>query len=114
MDFYAKEDFTRPVFYVENGEIIETTLFDLANDYRDETTTPTGVRPRYFVNGNELHSWVSTGNKASLVHSFDTAEEAEHALLLTFKHDLDSNDNAPFYYSTRADAQEELDAMADD
>ena len=38
----------------ENGEIVETTLYDHVMESVDKTTTPRGVGPRYFIEEVEI------------------------------------------------------------
>lgn len=61
-------------------EIEEKTLENLAEKWRDETTTPKGVDARIYVRGNQVRSWGAGGNYDHLVAEFETEEEAEAEL----------------------------------
>lgn len=98
MDFYQRINFdSRVTTRNHNGEFSTCTLRELCLEHAELTTTPEGVSPRYHVRGTDLWSWGVNGNTLSRVFEFDTVEEAEHALLLCHKTDLDFSDTEYFY-----------------
>lgn len=104
MDYYENVDFDQVVFYVnEDVEVEKTTLRELCQEKAEITTTPKGVLPSFHVRGSELWTWGANGNSPYLIMAFDNEDEAEHALLLSFKHDLDTS--FVDYYESQADAE---------
>ena len=108
INYYEPENFTRTVFTVEYGEVVEHILADLCREYADKTTSPRGVEPCFHVRDSELWAWENGGNHPTLVMEFDNKEEAEHALLLSFRYDLYSGDNNPCVFDTREEAEEKM------
>ena len=90
MDLFEQVDFNAHVL-LEDGEIL--TLRELSIQHADMTTTPRGVQTRMHIrDGRELWTWGPGGNSPSLVCIFDSDQEANHALLLCHKQDLDTSD----------------------
>lgn len=108
IDYFESEDFTRAVFTIEDGEVVEHILSDLCRDYADETTSPRGVEPRFHLRGTELWTRGVGGQNPDLVMACDSEEEAVHALYLSFRYDLISGDNNPIVYNTREEAENDL------
>jgi len=127
IDVYEEIDFEAKVYYVdyEEDEVVEATLAELIGEYADMTTSPCGVEPRLHMRNNgerdhyilsriesdegwEVWTWGHAGNNPEMVREFETKEEAEHALKLFGKYDLDNNCNAPCYYFDKDSADEEL------
>lgn len=49
----AQEARNTKIFVIENGEIVETTLFDHVAESAEETTSPRGVMHKVFVEGSQ-------------------------------------------------------------
>ena len=58
--------------------------------------------------GWEVWTWGHAGNNPRKVESFDTQDEAGHALNMLAKYDLDEGTETPTYYDNKEDAIEEL------
>lgn len=104
MDLFERVDFDQTVLTIDgDGEIVRHTLRELALEHADTTTTPEGVKPRMHIrNATQLWTWGAGGNNPSLVYEFQTAEEAEHGLLLCHRQDLLSlGGDRPTVYSTQ-------------
>ena len=115
VNWYEAEDFDRVVFFVNDDLEIESETFGtLCRKYADETTTPHGVAPRYHTRGKELWSWGAGGNNPYKVEAFDTEEEAEHALMLSFMHDFANANDAPNVFNTREEADQDLEEIVAD
>lgn len=104
-------DFSATVFTVEStgdGFAVRShILTDLCRQHAEETTTPHGIGPKLHVRNTDLWTWGHCGQFPALVESFGTAEDAEHALLLSWLHDLENSPDVAVYY-TRADADSAL------
>lgn len=108
MNFYEECDFERTVWTVGEAGPVPWRLGTLCLDHAEETTAPDGVGPVYHLRGTALMAWNRDGSKR-FVHRFETHAEAEHALLLTFKFDLDSH--GPDYFESEAEAQEQWEEL---
>ena len=113
IDYFKKEDFSRTVYILEEYEkgklcVKPRTLESLCREWAQETTTPAGLAPVFHLRGNELWCWGPMGAARKMVMEFDTKEQAEHALLLSFKYDLDNMDDTTGYYSSKEEAEEYL------
>lgn len=126
VNYYEEMDFEKSVYYVDwnDEEVVETTLGELCTEFVDTTTTPLGVGPRYHArnkgehyheslnwgdeDGWEVWTWGFGGNNPRKIESFDTQDEAVHALDMLAKHDLDNSTETPTYYYDKDDALEEL------
>jgi hypothetical protein len=125
----TQSNYNRPVYVLDGQNIEKMTYADYLREYfADETTSPCGVEPRLFIrehvtdtddddNGDEngfsvvyqLRRW-NPGGSSSLIESYDTEEEAEHARLQMWEaREQESNTNAPVYFYTEEEAQECLD-----
>lgn len=62
----------------------------------------------------ELWVWGHCGQFPRLVTAFNNEEEANHALLLTFRHDLYSRLDTPDVFNTREEAERNLREWQDD
>jgi hypothetical protein len=116
INYYEKIDFSRIVYTLANdlSGIEEHDLESLSREYADETTTPQGVAPRMYVEDNELRTWGCGGNNEALVEQFETSEQAEHALMLSYLYDLEHDVNAPTVFYSRADAEVSLAEILED
>lgn len=109
MNFYEKENFDQAVYIIEDNEIEQITLRELCLEFADETTTPNGINKRFHLReGVELWTWGAGGNNPALVETFDSEEEADHALMLCHRFDLLSGDDSPIVYNTKAEAEEAM------
>lgn len=107
MNFYDDEDFDRVVYTAEANGVVEWTFGELCREYARETETPYGIGPEYFVEGAELCRW-KPENTYVTVKIFDTEEQAEHALYLTFKADMLATNDGTIVHETREAAQAEF------
>lgn len=112
INYFAKEDFTRHVFITEGDLVAERVLLDLCEEYAEQCCSPRGVTARFFTDGKALKRWEPNGSQ-SVVMEFASDAEAEHALRLSWLHDLTSSDNGPVLYNTRGDAMADLIMDAD-
>ena len=108
IDYRAKEDFSRKVYFVQDDQIEAASLADVCKQYADTTTTPAGVATRFHVRGNELWTWGVGGNDPALVERFDTNGEASHSLLLSFLYDLENGSDTPSIHNSLAEAEDFL------
>lgn len=109
MKTMKKPDFNKTVFVIKDGAVKESTLKELCIENADITTTPKGVCPRFHTRGNELWTWGVNGNNPARVETFDTAEEAEEALLETFLIDL--NNSCLDIFDSEAEARAALEEI---
>lgn len=118
INYFEKENFARAVFTIEEGEIIEHTLGELCHEYAEETTSSRGVEPKFHTrisdNRYELWSWGYQGMHPKKIESFDSAKQAEHALLLSFKYDLYNGANNPIIFNTYEEAEKTLNQWLDE
>ncbi|MGO1162312.1 hypothetical protein ACTOV4_10185 [Brucella sp. C7-11G] len=113
MNFYEKEDFDRVVYtidYEKDGyPIIEHRLGDIVREYAEPGS---GGRDAMFVEGVELYSHDAGPCRwRELVWTFDTEDEANHALLLCHRFNMyekmgTSWEHLPEVYDTREAAEE--------
>lgn len=106
------------VFEIIDGKIVEGTLADYMN-LVEQTTTPRGVGPVYFVEETQrriedTNEWESTdvfglfkwsGSSKRLVKRFNIKAEAQAALEDTFVYDIDHNSEFQIYYTREAAEQ---------
>src|ERR1035437_5464752 len=106
------KEFQKNVFAVRNNEVEEMTFGSLVREFADETTSPNGVAPRFFYDGNEeegydAYTWgVGGNNRRDLNIHFTTEEEAEEWLLNTFEHDMENSSENVDYFDTEEEAEE--------
>lgn len=108
LNYFATEDFDRTVYTVTDDREVEShTLGELCRQYADTTTTPEGVGPRAHIrNDTELWAWGTGGQDRKLVYTFQTKEQAEHGLLLSWRWDLtNANADTPPIFDTQAEAE---------
>jgi hypothetical protein len=104
-------EFQKTVFVVRDNEVEEITFGSLVREFADETTSPNGVAPRFFYDGNEeegydANTWgVGGNNRRDLDIHFDTEEEAEEWLLNTFEHDMDNSSESVYFFDTEEEAE---------
>jgi len=110
INYYEKIDFSQTVYTIADdlSGIEEHDLESISREYADVTTTPQGVAPRNYVDGNELRTWGHRGNNEALEFDFETNEQAEHGLLLSHLYDLEHDINAPTVFYARAEAEASL------
>ena len=103
----ANNIMSRPIFWLDGIDIIEGVMSD-RSDLVEETTTPRGVGPVYFIeatdSGYDIYRWYAGGARRTVM-SFDTEEEAQAQLDEWAAHDIMNNANETIYLS-RADAEE--------
>jgi hypothetical protein len=89
-------EFQKKVFVVRDNEVEEITFGSLVREFADETTSPNGVAPRFFYDGNEeegydANTWgVGGNNRRDLDIHFDTEEEAEALIISRNAENLES------------------------
>ena len=111
IDFHEPEDYNRTVFTLVEGKVVGYSLKDLCLHYAETTTSPEGVSTTFHTRGNELWTWGAAGNNPSLFIAFDSEDEAEHALLLSFRFDLQNGVDNPVLYDTWEEARQALDEL---
>jgi hypothetical protein len=115
------------IFVIENGKVVETTLYDHVTASAEKTTSPRGVMTKLFFeegvtcNYNEeterdeeiatwsLMIWQANG-RAKTLNIFVTKEEAEDEWFTrTYNHDfLPDDQRDTSYYSTAEEAEAAL------
>lgn len=100
-DFDKKVDFEKIVYTYDfdNQEIVNHVLGDLCRNCAEITTAPDGVGPKFHLRGNELWTWGHQGQFPRCFETYDTKEEAEYELMLTFKYDLDHQEEFCYFDS---------------
>ena len=104
------------VYWLNFDDEIEAISYgDLVRQYADETTSPRGVEPRYFVEYNpnpepeegswELWTWGVGGNHPRLINSYTSEEEANLELLEMFENHMHEQDQLVVWF---AEAREQL------
>jgi hypothetical protein len=87
---------TRVVYFIDqDGEISSSPRNELIRRYAEETTTPLGVDTKYHLRENELWSWGVQGNFPKMVAIYESKDQAEEALWVTFEHDFFDSSEAP-------------------
>ena len=112
INYYEQVDFTQTIFFitgdwVDGFEIEQATLAEFCEEHAEETTTPMGVGSLMHVRDNELRQWSISGD-SSIVETFETNEQAIHALYISFLYDATHDDSAPSIYYSENEAQEAL------
>lgn len=107
MNYFEQIDFDQTVYTVgEDTKISSHTLRDLCEEKAETTTTPEGVGPKMHIrNDTELWTWGTGGNDRHLLYRFQTAKEAEHALLLAHRWDLLNGQDMPTVFFSEAEAE---------
>lgn len=109
LNYYEPVDFDSTVYTVTpDGEIDSHLLGELVERYAQTTTTSEGVVPRAHIrNVTELWTWDASGKERKLLHRFSINEEAEHALLLTWRWDMFfAATMPPIVFDTEAEAND--------
>lgn len=120
------------IFIIEDGEVVETNLYDHVMGSVDETTSPVGVMPRFHIRHGEmfystdLHgrlrttinkegkfevwSWGVLGNNPRFIEEFETEEQAEDWLFQrVFEVDFMQDDQRDTsYYHSKDEANKVL------
>lgn len=74
----------------------------------DETTTPKGVAPRLFVDGNTIMTWGYRGNNLAHFHSFKNKRDAKNMLLEIWESNVLDNFDAPRFFTTKKELFEDF------
>jgi hypothetical protein len=103
-----KDYFEKTVFVIRDGKMSKETLEDLCIQEADKVTSPKGVQPDIFNEGNKVYEWIA-GSK-NLIFDCENEEEAELKVLECFKFDLDENrcGTKPVYFESFKNAKKYL------
>jgi hypothetical protein len=117
-----KTDFNSNVWYLNHrGEKVETTLADYLNEFwSDETTSPSGVRPRLHIREEtdeetgettfELWTYGVNGNNPRKLETFETEKEAENWILeYRYEKYLNSFSDSPVIFYSEQEIDEFID-----
>jgi hypothetical protein len=131
----AKDAKKTIIFIIENGEIVETNLFDHVMGSVDETTSPVGVMRRFHIRHRDNHhlsdrrgllkttinkegkfevwTWGVRGNNPRFIQEFETEDQAEDWLFQrTYEADFVQDDQRnTSYYHSQEDAAHALSEM---
>lgn len=90
IDYYEKVDFDQEVWVLDGGKLEQQVLRDVCWEHGD----PDG---KYRAEGCELFEYRANHQlPRSVVSTFDTEAEAEHAYWLLLLHDVTTTDNMPW------------------
>ncbi len=125
----VKEAKEQIILIIEDGEIVETSLYDHVMGSVDETTSPVGVMPRFHIRHQDKHCWYKLlnkvrndegkfevwtwgvrGNNPNLIEAFDTEEQAKDWLFQrVYEVDFIQDDQRnTSYYHSKDDAAKAL------
>jgi len=107
--------FEKPVYVIDLADMTTKQMpyHDLIMAFRDETTAPTGVGPRFHAKG-EHEVWRHNPNGTrTLVETFDTEEEQENWLLDRWEWEACDNGDMPPFAWTEEEARAELATFED-
>lgn len=92
------------------GEIENIKYRDYLREFgSDETTTPMGIAPRLFVEGNTIMTWGVRGNNLSTYTWCDNKREANKKLYELWEEYIEtSNWDAPRFFKTKKELFEDL------
>ncbi len=92
------------------GQIEQIKYRDYLREFgSDETTTPRGVAPRLYVDGNTIMTWGVRGNNHAFYGSFKNNREAVKTLFKIWENYIEEkNWDAPRFYSTKKELFEDL------
>jgi len=93
-----------------NGKIENYTYSGYLREFgSDETTTPRGIAPRLYVDGNSIMTWGCTGNRHAFYASFKNKREATAALYEIWENYVSEyNWDAPRFFTKKNDLFEDL------
>jgi len=101
MNITVEEAKNEKIFVIENGEIVETNLFDFVMISAEMTTSPRGAENKLHVREVETEerteyqvwTWGFRGQYPKLIETFTSLEEAENDIFSrTMKYDFNSDD----------------------
>ena len=91
------------------GNIESISYRDYLSEFgSDLTTTPRGVAPRLYVDGNTIYSWGVRGNNHYLYASFKNKREATNALYEVWEQNIEKDWNAKRFFTTKKELFEDL------
>lgn len=92
------------------GEIEQIKYRDYLREFGgDETTTPRGVAPRLYVDGNTIFTWGVNGNNHAIYRIFDNKREATKNLYEIWEGYIENyNWDAPRFFGTKKELFEDL------
>ena len=99
------------VYIIENGAIKDIDYHELVLQYADTTTTPIGVRAKYYVREHEGWTWGHSGQSPRRIEIFETEEEADTWLFDLAEIDFFADDMKPEIFQTEQEAQEFLKSL---
>jgi hypothetical protein len=100
IDYYEKVDFDQEVWVLDGGRLEQQVLRDVCREHGDDDRN-------YRAEGCELFEYRPNHQlPRSVVATFDTEAEAEHAYWLLLLHNVTTTDTAPLIYWSAGDAAE--------
>jgi aspartyl-tRNA synthetase len=91
------------------GEVEQITYRDYLQEYgSDETTTPRGIAPRLYVEGNSLMTWGFRGNNNKIFATFKNKREATENLFMQWESNVSESCDAPRFFTKKVDLFEDL------
>lgn len=92
IDFYEKVDFDQKVWVLHYGKMEQDVLRDVCREHGDDDR-------KYRAEGCELFKYRANHQyPRSVIATFDTEAEAEHAYWLLLLHNVSTSDTAPLIY----------------
>lgn len=100
IDYYEEVDFDQEVWVLHCGKMEQDVLRDVCREHGDDDR-------KYRAEGCELFKYRANHQlPRSVVATFETEAEAEHAYWILLLHNVTSADNAPLIYWDAHDAAE--------
>jgi len=91
------------------GDIESITYKEYLSEFgSDQTTTPRGVAPRLYVDGNTIMSWGVRGNNHRFYASFKNKREATDALYEVWEQNVSNDWDAPRFFTTKKELFEDV------
>ncbi len=93
-----------------NGKIENYTYYEYLREFgSDETTTPRGIAPRLYVDGNSIMTWGVRGNNHAFYASFKNKREATAVLYEIWENYIsEKNWDAPRFFTRKIDLFNDL------
>jgi hypothetical protein len=97
-------------YILNNRGQIETISYrDYLQEFgSDETTTPRGVAPRLYVEGNAIMTWGVRGNNHAFYASFANKREAMTSIYEIWERNIDQECNVQRFYGTKKEMFQDL------
>jgi len=93
-----------------NKKIENYSYYEYLKEFgSDETTTPRGIAPRLYVDGNSIMTWGVRGNNHAFYASFKNKREATAALYEIWENYIsEKNWDAPLFFAKKIDLFKDL------